>query len=270
MASSTNANYKHDANDMRAEQTQQREQFITARNEQGQFVPMGNREYNIKDFAGGSSKEHMKDYGSSGGSGNSGNSGGSASSGNNGGGGNKEYGSSHNVVNHKTEDKGSDMSNMLRHIENLEAKLSQKDKQLHESQQRVEKFSARTREGMQSALDSLMKKWMDACETKDDKCKEQFQHGMKKLVENSAEENGVWQMMVAASALHQRQEHDLDKLRLENSTLKQRIDGHYATSESRTDNALGKRKAEDDLRNEVSNESTDSMWASFAQDCGAF
>jgi hypothetical protein len=243
---------------MRAEQTQQREQFIAARNEQGQFMPMGNREYAS------SSKEHMKDYGGSGGSGNS------VGSGNNGGGGNKDYGSSHNVVNYKTDDKGSDMSNMLKHIENLEAKLAQKDKQLHESQQRVEKFSARTREGMQSALDSLMKKWMDACETKDEKCKEQFQHGMKKLVENSAEENGVWQMMVAASALHQRQEHDLDKLRLENSTLKQRIDGHYATSESRTENALGKRKAEDDLRNEVSNESTDNMWALFAQDCGAF
>jgi hypothetical protein len=264
MASSSNANYKHDANDMRAEQTQQREQFIAARNEQGQFVPMGNRDYSRdytnKDFAGSGSKEHIKDYGSSGGSGNNSGSGS----------GNKDYSSSHNVVNVKTDDKGSDMSNMLRHIENLESKLAQKDKQLHESQQRVEKFSARTREGMQSALDSLMKKWMDACETKDEKCKEQFQHGMKKLVENSAEENGVWQMMVAASALHQRQEHDLDKLRLENSTLKQRIDGHYATSESRTDNALGKRKAEVDLKTDVSHESTDNMWAMFAQDCGAF
>ena len=83
-------------------------------------------------------------------------------------------------------------------------KLVNKDKQLHEATQPVEKFSARTREGMQSALDSLMKKWMDACETKDDKCKEQFKHGMEKLVQNSAEENGVWQMIVAASALHER------------------------------------------------------------------
>ncbi len=66
------------------------------------------------------------------------------------------------------------MNNMLRHIETLESKLSQKEEQLQDSQQRVEKFSARTREGMQSALDSLMKKWMDACETKDEKCKEQF------------------------------------------------------------------------------------------------
>jgi hypothetical protein len=87
----------------------------------------------------------------------------------------------------KPEERTSDMVNMLRHIEALESKLVNKDKQLSDAHQRVEKFSARTREGMQSALDSLMKKWMDACETKDDKCKEQFKNGMEKLVQNSAE-----------------------------------------------------------------------------------
>jgi hypothetical protein len=164
--------------------------------------------------------------------------------------------------------KSGDMGNMLRHIEQLESKLSAKDKQLLEAQQRVEKFSARTREGMQSALDSLMKKWMDACETKDEKCKEHFKHGMEKLVANSAEENGVWQMMVAASALHERQEHDLDKLRVENNELKQKIDGHYATPGSRTsDNVLGKRKAEEEPE---SGEDATSMWDSFAKDCAGF
>jgi hypothetical protein len=91
-----------------------------------------------------------------------------------------------------------DMGNMLWHIEQLEGKLTVKEKQLLDATQRMEKFSARTREGMQIALDSLMKKWMDACETKDEKCKEQFKHGMEKLVQNSAEENCVCQMMVAA------------------------------------------------------------------------
>ena len=164
-------------------------------------------------------------------------------------------------------EKGSDVGNMLRHIEALEGKLAQKDKQLSDAQQRVEKFSARTREGMQSALDSLMKKWMDACETKDEKWKEQFKHGMEKLVQNSAEENGVWQMMVAASALHQRQEHDLDKLRGENTELKQRIDGHYATPGARTDSAFGKRKAEAEPER---GEDASALWEDFAKECGQF
>jgi hypothetical protein len=159
---------------------------------------------------------------------------------------------------------------MLRHIESLETKLAGKDRQLLDAHQRVEKFSSRTREGMQSALDSLMKKWMDACETKDDKCKEQFKNGMEKLVQSSAEENGVWQMMVAASALHQRQEHDLDTLRVENDTLKQSINGHYATSSSRTGGALGKRKADNEPDKENSDGAVEDMWASFATECGSF
>jgi hypothetical protein len=198
----------------------QREQFITARNESGQFLPLGKEKTDA------------------------------------------EHGSS------SSQGKHADMSNMLRHIEQLENKLAAKDKQLSDAQQRVEKFSARTREGMQSALDSLMKKWMDACETKDDKCKEQFKHGMEKLVQNSAEENGVWQMMVAASALHQRQEHDLDKLRGENSELKQKIDGHFATSASRTrEDVLGKRKADGEPD---SGGDDSSLWDNFARDCAHF
>ena len=56
----------------------------------------------------------------------------------------------------------SSTQNMLKHIEQLEAKLTTKEKALFEAQSRAEKFSARTREGMQSALDTLMQKWMDA------------------------------------------------------------------------------------------------------------
>ena len=164
-----------------------------------------------------------------------------------------------------------DMSNMLRHIEQLERRLQQRDGELNDAKNRVEKFSQRTREGMQSALDSLMKKWMDAVETKDDNCKAEFKKGMERLVQNSAEDNGVWQMMVAASALHDKQEHNLDQLRLQNDELKQKIDGHYATPASRTDNALGKRKADDELdRSEVGAEHTASIWDDFAKECQAF
>jgi len=220
-SSSGKAEYKSDFSEP------QREQFITARNDSGQFQPFG---------------KHEKELEAPGGHGGPG----------------------------PAKSVNADMTNMLRHIEQLESKLSAKEKQLLDAQQRVEKFSARTREGMQSALDSLMKKWMDACETKDEKCKEQFKHGMEKLVANSAEENGVWQMMVAASALHQRQEHDLDKLRGENIELRQKIDGHYATPGARTrEDVLGKRKAEADP-DAPDDDVGASLWTDFAKECGAF
>ena len=251
MSSSTMHQPEQNTHEQRQEQTRDkpRQPFVTARNENGQFIPMGGRDYS-KDYA---SKDYAsKDYGSS----------------------SKDYGSSNkeNSDMYKADEhkeRSGEVINMLKHIESLEAKLASKDRILHDTQQRVDKFSARTREGMQSALDSLMKKWMDACDTKDDKCKEQFKHGMEKLVQNSAEENGVWQMMVAASALHQRQEHDLNNLRGENNTLKEKIDGHYATSDSRT-GAPGKRKAEHDADEHGEHATTEDLWGSFAKDCGGF
>jgi hypothetical protein len=93
---------------------------------------------------------------------------------------------------------------------------------------------------------------------------------MEKLVANSAEENGVWQMMVAASALHEKQEHDLDKLRGENTELRQKIDGHYATPGARTrEDVLGKRKAEAEPDGH-DGDTTASLWTDFAKECGAF
>ena len=261
MASSQMHQQDASTHEPRQDQTRDkaRQAFITARNDQGQFVPMGGRDFSAHKEYGSGSKEYgsgSKEYGS-----------GSKEYGS----GSKEYGNSNkeNIAAEENREKSGDMTNMLRHIESLESKLHVKDRQLQEAQQRVEKFSARTREGMQSALDSLMKKWMDACETKDEKCKEQFKHGMEKLVQNSAEENGVWQMMVAASALHNRQEHDLNKLRMENNTLKEKIDGQYATSESRT-GALGKRKAEHDADDHAEHATTEDLWGSFAKDCGGF
>jgi hypothetical protein len=268
MSSSTMHQPEQNTHEQRQEQTRDkpRQPFVTARNENGQFIPMGGRDYSkdyaSKDYA---SKDYAsKDYGG-------------GSSGKDYGSSNKDYGSSnkensahsdmYKADEHK--ERSGEVINMLKHIESLEAKLASKDRILHDTQQRVDKFSARTREGMQSALDSLMKKWMDACDTKDDKCKEQFKHGMEKLVQNSAEENGVWQMMVAASALHQRQEHDLNNLRGENNTLKEKIDGHYATSDSRT-GAPGKRKAEHDADEHGEHATTEDLWGSFAKDCGGF
>jgi ribosome-binding ATPase YchF (GTP1/OBG family) len=157
-------------------------------------------------------------------------------------------------------DKG---SNMLKHIEQLEKMKEKLESDLKLERSKNEKMSAKTREGMQSALDSLMKKWMDAVQTKDERVKDDFKQGLERLVKNSAEENGVWQMMVAASALHERQVHDLDKLQGENEELRKSIDGRFAAPESR------KRPADEQLdRTSVAEEGTSSMWADFASEIG--
>ena len=184
-----------------------------------------------------------------------------------------------NMTSNTTENNNTktDMTNVLKHIQDLESNNSTLKNQLKEAVERTGKLSAKTREGMQSALDTLMKKWMDAVETKDPNVKDEFKGGLERLVKNSAEDNGVWQMMVSASSLYQRQEHDLDKLRTENTDLKQRVDGMYGTSESRTgdkrarldrgDRVDGTQAANDAADHEPAR---DSIWADFASSMAQF
>jgi len=161
-----------------------------------------------------------------------------------------------------------DMSNILQHIKGLETTNTDLMAKLLEAETRAKKMSAKTEAGMRSALDTLMTKWMDAVDTKDIKVKDGFRDGLEKLVKNSAEDNGVWQMMVAASSLHERQVHDLDQLRVENSDLKTRVDGIYAEHGSRV--VGGKGKAEDSLsRADVQAESSESLWDDFAKQIGS-
>jgi len=161
-----------------------------------------------------------------------------------------------------------DMSNILDHIKGLESTNNALQQKLTSAEERNGRLSAKTREGMQSAMDTLMKKWMDAVETKDEKVKDGFKDGLNKLVTSSAEDNGVWQMMVAASSLHERQEHNLDNLRKENVDLKHKVDGLYGEASSRT---VGEKSRADNqmTRADVRDDTVKDMWGDFAADIGS-
>ena len=177
------------------------------------------------------------------------------------------------------------MTNVLAHIAQLEAKIetlnsSNRDLalQLEQKDTRIKNLSEKTQEAMQSFAETLLKKWVDACETKNPTVKEDFIQGVNNIIKNSDETNGVWQMMVAASSLHERQEHNLEKLRVENSELKSRVDNLYSDSSSRVDSSRvgNKRPADNQLdRQDVAagNNSTNdiaSMWDDFANSMSRF
>lgn len=177
------------------------------------------------------------------------------------------------------------MTNVLAHIAQLEAKIetlnsSNRDLalQLEQKDTRIKNLSEKTQEAMQSFAETLLKKWVDACETKNPTVKEDFIQGVNNIIKNSDETNGVWQMMVAASSLHERQEHNLEKLRVENSELKNRVDNLYSDSSSRVDSSKvgNKRPADNQLDREdvaAGNNSTNdiaSMWDDFANSMSRF
>lgn len=177
------------------------------------------------------------------------------------------------------------MTNVLAHIAQLEAKIETLNStnrdlalQLEQKDTRIKNLSEKTQEAMQSFAETLLKKWVDACETKNPTVKEDFINGVNNIIKNSDETNGVWQMMVAASSLHERQEHDLEKLRVENSELKTKVDNLYSDSSSRVDSSRvgNKRQADNQLdRQDVAaeNNSTNeiaSMWDDFANSMSRF
>ena len=171
------------------------------------------------------------------------------------------------------------MSNVLAHIATLEKRIedlsgTNKDlsTQLEQKDTRIKALSEKTQEAMQSFAQTLLKKWVDACETKDPAVKTDFIEGVNHIIKNSDETNGVWQMMVAASSLHEKQEHDLEKIRAENVELRSRVDGLYSDSTSRVDGVGHKRPAAEQLdrSNVQPNVESSSVWDDFASSLSRF
>ena len=181
-----------------------------------------------------------------------------------------------NAANAVIPDKDTNISNVLSHLQKLEEQNKSLEAKLLAADDRIQSLSAEKRAGMKSALDTFIKNWVNANEA-DETVKEKFFQGVESLAEKADEGNGVWKMMVAASNLHARQEHDLDKLRTENTDLKQRVDGMYGTSESRTgdkrarldrgDRVDGTQAANDAADHEPAR---DSIWADFASSMAQF
>ena len=181
-----------------------------------------------------------------------------------------------NAANAVIPDKDANISNVLSHLQKLEEQNKSLEAKLLAADDRIQSLSAEKRAGMKSALDTFIKNWVNANEA-DETVKEKFFQGVESLAEKADEGNGVWKMMVAASNLHARQEHDLDKLRTENTDLKQRVDGMYGTSEARTgdkrarldrgDKVDGTQAGKDAVDNEPAR---DSIWADFASSMAQF
>ena len=147
--------------------------------------------------------------------------------------------------------------NILTHVKALELEL----KKLKDENSRL---SLAKQKEMEAIAKSMYESWVTQLDA-EPKVKEDFKCSMDKFVRNAQEDNGVWQMMVAASNLHTRRSHDFDKLQAENKELRERVDGMYADSGSRT---VGeKSKAEEQLsRDNV--EPDNNMWDDFAKSIG--
>jgi len=132
-----------------------------------------------------------------------------------------------------------DLSSILSQVKGLEeekAKLMQmldnERERVKEAQAKTEKMSESKRQEMQQALDTVIMNWLQDT-VKDDKLRSEFKEGMERLVKNTAEDSGVWQVMCQASNVHAQRLQEIERMRVENEELKTRTGGSFRDESTR-------------------------------------
>jgi hypothetical protein len=78
----------------------------------------------------------------------------------------------------------------------------------------------------------VVAKWLEDS-VENESVRTQFKEGMERLVKNTAEDSGVWQVAVCASAAHAKKLNEIERLRTEHEELKTRVNGEFGNESSR-------------------------------------
>jgi hypothetical protein len=132
-----------------------------------------------------------------------------------------------------------DLSSILSQVKGLEeekAKLMQlleaERERVREAQAKADRMSESKRVEMQRALDTVIMKWLEDT-VKEEKLRDEFKQGMDRLVKNTAEDSGVWQVVCQASNVHAQRLQELEQMRVENEELKTKGGGDFKSEASR-------------------------------------
>jgi len=139
-----------------------------------------------------------------------------------------------------------DLNAILQQVKALQAEKESKEKELLESKKKEEEREAALKEAkeklsrlqeskrleMQQAYENGIKKWLYDT-VQDELLRKQFETGMTNIVENTADNSGVWQVMVQASNVHLQRLQELEKLRGEVTELKTRAGPDFREEENR-------------------------------------
>ena len=138
-----------------------------------------------------------------------------------------------------------ELSSILSQVQNLQTDREKLMKELENAKQKVEKLTEGKRVEMKTALDTVVAKWLDDS-VENESIRTQFKEGMERLVKNTAEDSGVWQVVVCASNVHAKRLNEIEKLRAEHEELKTRMHGEFGGQEGSKKRAReeGERKEE--------------------------
>jgi hypothetical protein len=160
-----------------------------------------------------------------------------------------------------------DLSSILAQVKGLEEEktrlltmLEAERDRVKEAQARADKMSEGKRNEMRQSLETVITNWLQDS-VQDEKVREEFKKGMCRLVEDTAEDSGVWQVVCCASNVHARRLQELENMRVENEKLKARDTGDFRDENAR------KRPREEGGPSDAHRESGGNVWLEFEQEC---
>lgn len=136
-----------------------------------------------------------------------------------------------------------DMNSVLGHVSQLEAKNKLLEELLNEHKLKLDKYTEATQNKMKETLQSAIQNWIKDIDVKDEKVVTEFLGGMEKLVKDTKEDSGVWQVMCCASKAHIQNVNRLNEITEKYNELQTKLDGgSFRAEESR----VHKRKLEEE------------------------
>ena len=158
-----------------------------------------------------------------------------------------------------------DLSSILAQVRGLEEEkarllqmLETERDRVKEVQARAEKMSEGKRNEMRQALETVISNWLQDS-VQDEKVREEFKQGMSRLVDNTAEDSGVWQVVACASNVHATRLQELERFRIENEELKARGAGEFRDEASR-------KRGRDEGESAAAASGMGNIWTEFEQE----
>jgi hypothetical protein len=149
-----------------------------------------------------------------------------------------------------------ELNSILTQVQNLQTDREKLMKELENAKQKVEKLTEGKRMEMKNSLDTVIAKWLEDS-VENEGVRTQFKEGMERLVKNTAEDSGVWQVVVCASAAHARRLNEIERLRTEHEELKTKMGGEFGQEASR------KRAREETKEGAAGDASGSDFWVGF-------
>ena len=142
----------------------------------------------------------------------------------------------------------SDINSILNRVTQLENEKKRLQQELESNGQRLEKMTEAKKQEMQKVMDTMIMKWLENLQKQNLSAEKaaEFQKGMESLVNKTADDSGIWQVVCSASAASAANVSQVEEYRLKCEELEKRLaGGEFSSYDSRAE--VGeKRRAVDD------------------------